>query len=61
MSDKYEVGYGKPPKRTQFKKGRSGTPKGKPACRKNFKTELYEESIEHIGLRDVGTRRLFTK
>ncbi len=24
----YEVGYGKPPKNTQFKKGKSGNPKG---------------------------------
>ena len=26
----YEVGYGKPPKHTQFKKGQSGNPKGRP-------------------------------
>lgn len=26
----YEVGYGKPPKSGQFKKGQSGNPKGKP-------------------------------
>jgi hypothetical protein len=26
----YEVGYGKPPKKTQFKKGASGNPKGRP-------------------------------
>lgn len=26
-SDSYEVGYGKPPKDTQFKKGVSGNPK----------------------------------
>ncbi len=25
----YEVGYGKPPKQTQFKKGQSGNPLGK--------------------------------
>jgi hypothetical protein len=25
----YEVGYGKPPKHTQFKKGQSGNPKGR--------------------------------
>lgn len=38
MSDKffnentrrYEVGYGKPPKHTRFKKGQSGNPKGRP-------------------------------
>jgi hypothetical protein len=26
----YEVGYGKPPQSTQFKKGKSGNPKGRP-------------------------------
>lgn len=26
----YEVGYGKPPKETRFKKGRSGNPRGRP-------------------------------
>ena len=26
----YPVGYGKPPKHTQFKKGKSGNPKGRP-------------------------------
>lgn len=37
MSDKnndYEVGYGKPPKKRRFKKGRSGNPKGRPRKRK---------------------------
>ncbi|MEC7291115.1 MAG: DUF5681 domain-containing protein [Pseudomonadota bacterium] len=37
MSDEgYKVGYGKPPKRTRFKKGQSGNPKG----RKKSKTDL---------------------
>jgi hypothetical protein len=29
MSGNYEVGYQKPPKRTQFKKGQSGNPQGR--------------------------------
>lgn len=29
MSAEYEVGFGKPPEETQFKKGKSGTPKGR--------------------------------
>jgi hypothetical protein len=30
MSDSYEVGYGKPPRNTQFQKGLSGNPKAVP-------------------------------
>jgi hypothetical protein len=29
-ADKYAVGYGKPPARTQFRKGQSGNPGGRP-------------------------------
>lgn len=40
--DDDEVGYGKPPKKNQFKKGKSGNPKGRPKKKKS-RTELFDE------------------
>lgn len=33
MGDSYEVGFGKPPKASRWKKGQSGNPKGRPKTR----------------------------
>lgn len=51
----YEVGYGKPPRRTQFKPGQSGNPRGRPRGQPNFKTTLIEVFNERVVLR-VGDR-----
>ena len=53
-SERYEVGYRKPPKATQFKQGQSGNPHGRPKGTKNLKTDLIEELGEHITLSEGG-------
>ncbi len=46
------VGYGRPPKDFQFKKGVSGNPNGRPKGSNNFKTDLTEELTERILVRE---------
>ena len=48
MSNNYEVGYGKPPKSTQFKPGESGNPKGRPKGSKNLPTVLQETLNQRV-------------
>lgn len=58
----YEVGYGKPPKARQFKKGESGNPRGRPPKSKNMNTLLDEELDRLITLRDGnGVRQISTR
>ncbi len=48
----YEVGYGKPPKATRFKKGRSGNPKGRPKGAKGVNASLRRELETKITVRE---------
>ena len=73
MSDKhggdYEVGHGCPPKHTQFKKGQSGNPRGRPKSRKSGSTAVSELLNEPVRVKtgektrdmlpfEVGLRQL---
>jgi hypothetical protein len=55
------VGYGRPPKHTQFAKGKSGNPKGRPKGSKNFSTLLHDELNVKIPITENGKRRKITK
>ena len=61
MSSDYKVGYRKPPQRSQFKKGQSGNPRGRPAQTVNLKTDLLEELQENILVREGPTERRLSK
>jgi hypothetical protein len=41
-NDDEGIGYGRPPKKHRFKKGKSGNPKGRPKGTKGLKTDLKE-------------------
>ena len=49
----YEVGYGKPPEATQFRKGKSGNPRGRPKGSKNKLPALNEERMKGIILEEA--------
>lgn len=57
----YEVGYGKPPKHTQFKPGKSGNPKGKPKGSKSLSTIIKEEANKKIEIKEGGKVKKITK
>ena len=57
----YEVGYGKPPKPTQFKQGQSGNPRGRPKGSLNIATTLERELNQRVVIKENGHARTITK
>jgi hypothetical protein len=61
MDNSYDVGYGKPPKHSRFRKGVSGNRRGRPKGKHNIATVLTEVLEEKIVISENGVRRRVTK
>ena len=57
----YRVGYRSPPKTTQFKKGESGNPKGRPKGSRGLQTILVEELKSNVTIHENGRSKTVKK
>ncbi len=57
----YEVGFGRPPRSAQFRKGTSGNPKGRPRGSKSLSTIVKETLDEKVVVRENGRCGRITK
>jgi hypothetical protein len=57
----YEIGFGKPPPHTRFKKGESGNPRGRPVGSANAKTRIARVLDGKVAVREGGKTRFISK
>lgn len=55
------VGYGRPPKHSQFKPGHSGNPRGRPKSARGLKTLLRREMNERVRVTENGKTKTLSK
>jgi hypothetical protein len=60
-NEMYDIGYGKPPKHAQFKKGQSGNLNGRPKGTLNMATVLERTLREKVVINENGRRKMITK
>jgi hypothetical protein len=60
-SDDEKVGYCRPPKRHQYRKGQSGNPAGRKKGSKNFETIIQDEMNRAVTVNDGGERRTISR
>ena len=58
---RYEVGFGKPPAATRFRKGQSGNPRGRPKGKRNAATTIMRALDAKVTINENGRRREITK
>lgn len=57
----YEIGYRRPPRDSQFKKGSSGNPKGRPKGSRNLTTLVEQELSRRVVVTETGRRKSVTR
>lgn len=61
MTEDYKIGYGNPPKHSQFKPGETGNRKGRPRGKKSFLAELDEALSKKVIIKENGKETVSTK
>jgi hypothetical protein len=60
--DDYEIGYGKPPKKSRFKPGTSGNPRGRPIRDRTMLGEIVKAVLDApVQYREKGRARIGTR
>jgi Family of unknown function (DUF5681) len=61
VGNEYEIGYGRPPKHTQFRKGESGNPKGRKKSSKGLNTIVREAMLQKVSVRTAQGEKRMTR